>query len=187
MLAIAGAVDREDCCTKIREFDACAGDDCWPAQRSHVGRFVFGVMAWTFAAIRYFQCSTVCCRFCAFRSFIRPPGTTLSRDRRGFGCGRPSGVLMLNPENGVEYGYCGSVASAVMETLKTRTTSCYFGVALFSLRRCECGQAREAGQVTALHVVDQPDSRTSCCASSRGPRIDMRGIRPRTMATSSQR
>src|ERR1017187_572999 len=29
--------------------------------------------------------------------------------------------------------------------------------------------------------------RTSCWASSRGPSIDMRGMRPRTMATSSQR
>lgn len=33
----------------------------------------------------------------------------------------------------------------------------------------------------------QPESRTSSCASWRGPRIDMRGMRPRTMATSSQR
>lgn len=38
---------------------------------------------------------------------------------------------MLNWRTCAQLGYCGSVASTVMETLKTRTASCYFGVALF--------------------------------------------------------
>lgn len=39
---------------------------------------------------------------------------------------------MLNWRTCAQLGYCGSVASTVMQTLKTRTASCYFGVALFS-------------------------------------------------------
>ncbi len=39
---------------------------------------------------------------------------------------------MLNWRTCAAFGYCGSVASTVLETLMTRTASCYFEVALFS-------------------------------------------------------
>ncbi|HET6168908.1 MAG TPA: hypothetical protein VFE01_01955, partial [Terracidiphilus sp.] len=38
----------------------------------------------------------------------------------------------LNWRTCTEHAYCGSVGFVVMETLKTRTASCYFGAALFS-------------------------------------------------------
>lgn len=39
---------------------------------------------------------------------------------------------MLNWRTCAAIGYCGSVASTVLETLMTRTASCFFEVALFS-------------------------------------------------------
>jgi hypothetical protein len=39
---------------------------------------------------------------------------------------------MLNWRTCAAFGYCGSVASTVLETLMTRSASCYFEVALFS-------------------------------------------------------
>ncbi|MGA8727619.1 MAG: hypothetical protein WB608_02630 [Terracidiphilus sp.] len=58
---------------------------------------------------------------------------------------------MLNWRTCAEYGYCGSVASAVMETLKTRTTSCYFGVALFSFAAVNVD--RHAKQAKSQHFT----------------------------------
>jgi len=52
---------------------------------------------------------------------------------------------MLNWRTCASFGYCESVASTMMQTLKTRTASSYFDVALFSVAAVLVdGQAKRA-------------------------------------------
>ncbi len=58
----------------------------------------------------------------------------------------------LNWRTCAELGYCGSVASTVLETLSTRTVLAYFGVAIFRFA-AQIADDQTTGRVASGHLT----------------------------------